>query len=121
MDDICDTKWLTQVRRGLLELCILNLVSREEMYGYQIVKRLMVVPGLVITIGTIYPLLSRLKREGLLASRLVESNQGPARRTYQLAAAGQSHLRYINESWLEITGAVAEFIQRAPDNKGVAE
>ncbi len=63
---MADNKWLTQVKRGLLELCILNLVSQDDMYGYQIVKRLTEVPGLVITVGTIYPLLSRLKKEGLL-------------------------------------------------------
>ena len=105
-----DVKWLSQVRRGLLELCILNLVDRERMYGYQIVKRLTSVPGLVITAGTIYPLLSRLKREGLLKSTLVESPQGPARRTYELTAAGRRHMRAINEAWLEIATSVSDFI-----------
>lgn len=105
-----DPKWLSQVRRGLLELCILNLVSRESMYGYQIVKRLTSVPGLVITAGTIYPLLSRLKREGLLTSSLVESPFGPARRTYVLTPAGKRHMHSINEAWREIAEAVAKFM-----------
>jgi len=105
-----DAKWLSQVKRGLLELCILNLVGREPMYGYQIVKRLASVPGLVITEGTVYPLLSRLKREGLLSGRLVESPQGPARRTYELTGAGRRHMRSINESWQEIAEAVRRFM-----------
>ena len=110
-----DTKWLSQVKRGLLELCILNLVNRESMYGYQIVKRLISVPGLVITAGTVYPLLSRLKREGLLTSSLVESPHGPARRTYTLTAAGKRHRRSINEAWREIAGAVHEFMDSEND------
>jgi len=72
--------WLSQVRRGLLELCILSLVGQQPMYGYQIVKRLTEVPGLVITEGTIYPLLSRLKSQGHVTSTLSESPYGPARR-----------------------------------------
>jgi PadR family transcriptional regulator PadR len=105
-----ELKWLTQVKRGLLELCILNLVGQDEMYGYQIVKRLSTVPGLVIPIGTIYPLLSRLKREGMLASSLVESDQGPARRTYSLTSEGRRHMRMINDAWAEIVGSVQHVI-----------
>lgn len=105
-----DDKWLSQAKRGLLELCILNLVKQERMYGYQIVKRLMEVPGLEITAGTIYPLLSRLKREGLLTSWLEESPQGPARRTYALTASGNRHVRSLNESWREIAQAVQKFM-----------
>ena len=110
-----DPKWLSQVKRGLLELCILNLVGQEGMYGYQIVKRLISVPGLVITAGTVYPLLSRLKREGLLTSSLVESPKGPARRTYVLTPVGRRHMRSINEAWLEIAEAVGKLLTRQSD------
>ncbi len=113
-----DAKWLTQVKRGLLELCILNLVSREDMYGYGIVKRLTAVPGLETPAGTIYPLLSRLKREGLLTSVLVESPQGPARRTYTLTSAGGRHMREINAAWREIAEAVMEFMEPGAKSQG---
>ena len=103
-----DSQWLSQAKRGILELCILNLVSRESMYGYQIVKRLTSVPGLVTTPGTLYPLLSRLRREGLLSSVLVESRLGPARRAYGLTAAGRRHMQEINEAWSDIAKAVEE-------------
>ncbi|MBN2584960.1 MAG: PadR family transcriptional regulator [Planctomycetes bacterium] len=112
-----------QIKRGLLELCILNLLHREGMYGYQIVKRLTSVPGLVITEGTIYPLLSRLKSEGHIVSRLVESSQGPARRVYQLSSDGRAYLERINAAWSEIAGAVQNVIegkhteQGAPDHE----
>ena len=105
-----DSKWLSQVKRGLLELCILNLVHQEGMYGYQIVKRLTSVPGLVAGAGTVYPLLSRLKREDLLTSSLEESPEGPARRTYVLTPAGRRHMRSINEAWQEIAEAVSAFM-----------
>ncbi len=98
--------WLSQVRRGLLELCILGLLSQETMYGYQIVKRLESVPGLVTSEGTIYPLLSRLKQQGYLASRLVESPQGPARRNYVLTAGGRQYLQHLSLSWRQIVRAV---------------
>ena len=101
-----DEKWLSQMKRGLLELCILNLLKQRSMYGYELVKRLTVVPDLVVTVGTIYPLLSRLKREGLLTSSLVESPVGPARRTYALTPLGVSHLAGINRSWRSIAEAV---------------
>ena len=101
-----DEKWLSQVKRGLLELCILNLLKQRGMYGYELVKRLTAMPDLVVTVGTIYPLLSRLKREGLLTSTLVESPVGPARRTYSLTLLGTRHLEGINRSWRVISEAV---------------
>ena len=67
-------------------------------------------PGLVIAEGTIYPLLSRLKQEGLVASRLVESPSGPARRNYVLTEAGRRHLRNINEEWRDIAKTLSDFI-----------
>jgi PadR family transcriptional regulator, regulatory protein PadR len=98
--------WLTQVRRGLLELCILSLLGQQPMYGYQIVKRLTEVPGLVITEGTIYPLLSRLKSQGHVTSTLTESPLGPARRTYVLTEGGRNHLQSITQGWQGIVQAV---------------
>ncbi len=111
------SKWLTQIKRGLLELCILNLVCQEKMYGYQIVKRLTATPGLVISAGTVYPLLSRLKREGFLVSSLVESPHGPARRIYELTVDGCRHRRGINEAWQEISEAVNQFIGTENENQ----
>jgi PadR family transcriptional regulator, regulatory protein PadR len=107
---VSDEKWLTQVKRGLLELCVLNLLERESMYGYQIVKLLTSVPGLVISEGTVYPLMSRLKDEGFVASTLVESPYGPARRTYVLTPEGRRHRRELNKDWQIISKAVNAFM-----------
>lgn len=104
--------WMTQVRRGVLELCILNLLADQPMYGYQLVKHLTEVPGLVTTTGTVYPLLSRLKRQGLIGGKLVESSNGPVRRVYELTAAGRKYLRSINESWNQVADAVQKIMRR---------
>lgn len=105
-----DEKWLTQVKRGLLELCVLNLLERESLYGYQIVRMLTSVPGLVISEGTVYPLMSRLKDEGFVASSLVESPYGPARRTYVLTPEGRRHRRELNKDWQIISKAINAFM-----------
>ncbi len=68
--------WTTQLRKGLLEMCVLNAIAGRRMYGYDIVRTLRDVEGLVITEGTVYPLLSRLRRDGLVLSMLEESAGG---------------------------------------------
>ena len=89
--------WTTQLRKGLLELCIVNLLAKGELYGYDLVKRLKQTRGLVITKGTIYPLLSRLKKAGLVETRLEESPEGPARKYYSLTASGRRIAELMNE------------------------
>ena len=88
MTDFFDN-WTVQVRKGLLEMCILTALEDRERYGYDLVKGLVGVPGLGITEGTVYPLLSRLRRHGLIASRLAESSGGPARKYYALTDDGR--------------------------------
>lgn len=98
--------WTTQVRKGLVEYCILNALRKKTLYGYELVKLLMEMPGLEITEGTVYPLLSRLKTQGLLASFLVESKEGPVRKYYQLTNDGKNMLIkmdvYLNEIFVSI-------------------
>ena len=84
--------WTTQMRKGLLELCVLATLKGARMYGYDIVKRLSAVDGLVMGEGTIYPILSRFKKEGLVDTTLAESPEGPARKYYQLTPRGRSIL-----------------------------
>lgn len=98
--------WMTQLRKGLLELCIFNLLARGEFYGYDLVKQLGRIPGLVISEGTVYPLLSRLRKSGLLDTRLEESTSGPARRYYRLSPEGERVLKLMNMYWDELAKAV---------------
>ena len=100
--------WTTQIRKGLLEFCVLNAIAGERRYGYDIVRRLREVPGLVISEGTIYPILSRLRRDGLVRTSLEESNEGPARKYYELTASGERTRARMNEQWRQILQGVRD-------------
>ena len=96
MNDFFDN-WTVQVRKGVLELCILNALADQERYGYDLVKTLVTVPGLGVTEGTLYPLLSRLRVAGMLSTRLEESTQGPARKYYSLTKDGRKIMAVMND------------------------
>lgn len=91
-------QWMTQMRRGWLETCICNVLANEELHGYGIMLRLQEIPGLGITEGSLYPLLSRLRLQGLVAVRRIEeSPDGPARKIYGLTARGRQVLALMND------------------------
>ena len=102
MDNRFFDNWSTQLRKGMLELCILNAISRTSLYGYDIVRRLRDIDGLVISEGTIYPILSRLKREGFVQTTIKESTEGPPRKYYELTDKGRQTLREMNRYWQDI-------------------
>ena len=107
-DSLMDVdNWTTQLRKGVLDLCILNLLAQGEIYGYDLVKRLAGVPGLVVTEGTVYPLLSRLRKAGLVDTRLQESSAGPARRYYALTADGKRVRTLMNAYWSDLAASVS--------------
>ena len=91
--------WTTQLRKGVLELCILNIIGHRRIYGYNIVRHLRDIDALVVREGTIYPILSRLKRDGLARTSLEESPEGPARKYYELTRRGQQLLDEMNSYW----------------------
>lgn len=84
--------WTVQARKGLLELCILSALAGRERYGFELVKTLVAIPGLGVKEGTLYPLLSRLRVQGLVHTRLQESPDGPARKYYALTREGKKTL-----------------------------
>jgi len=102
--------WVVQVRKGVLELCILRALSERERYGYDLVKELSELPGLGLTEGTLYPLMSRLRLNGMVSTRLEESNSGPARKYYILTVEGRRTLRAMNE-FLEMLNRSTEQLQ----------
>jgi PadR family transcriptional regulator PadR len=98
--------WATQLRKGMLELCILNAIEGTSLYGYDIVRKLRRIETLVISEGTVYPILSRLKREGFVQTTIKESSEGPARKYYELTAKGEQTLSRMNDYWQDVkTGA----------------
>lgn len=86
-------------------------VAFRQIYGYDLVKRLSAVPAWVVTEGTIYPLLSRLRKTGLVDSRLVESESGPARRYYLLTAQGRRQLAAMNAYWGGLVQGIASLLK----------
>lgn len=85
--------WTVQMRKGVLDLCILQALAASEWYGYALVKALVAVPGVGVAEGSIYPLLARLKRQGLVTTRLEESAEGPARKYYSATPEGRALAR----------------------------
>ncbi len=98
--------WTSQLRRGVLELCILRLLSEEPSYGYEIVTALDAFRPLAAGENTIYPLLRRLKTDGLLATFTRESASGPPRQYYRVTQRGLERLKAIEREWAAMTDAV---------------
>ena len=95
----------SQMRKGMLEYCILLLLHREASYASDIILKLKEA-HLIVVEGTLYPLLTRLKNDNLLAYEWVESNQGPPRKYYSLTAEGETFLQGLEEAWSELANTV---------------
>ncbi len=94
-----------QMRKGVLEYCILSILSRSDKYASDIIGELKEAKMIVVE-GTLYPLLTRLKNAGLLAYRWEESTQGPPRKYYELTGEGKDFLKELDGSWQELVDAV---------------
>ncbi|MBV8719206.1 MAG: PadR family transcriptional regulator [Chloroflexi bacterium] len=100
--------WLAQARRGVIELCVLQLIAQRARYGYELSTALAQLgKPLAATEGTLYPLLRRLQREGVVEATWQESRDGPPRKYYHLSAAGRRLLQAQGAEWEELTQAVA--------------
>jgi PadR family transcriptional regulator, regulatory protein PadR len=95
----------TQMRKGILEYCILSIISRREIYASDIIAELKKAKLLVVE-GTLYPLLTRLKNNGLLTYQWIESTSGPPRKYYVLSPAGRDVLSQLDDTWKELSYAV---------------
>ncbi len=96
-----------QMRKGVLEYCILLVLDGEPLYASSIIKALKEAK-LIVVEGTLYPLLTRLKNAGLLAYRWEESKQGPPRKYYELTESGREFLGELEGSWLELVDSVGK-------------
>lgn len=95
-----------QMRKGILEYCILSIISRGEIYASDIINELNKAKLLVVE-GTLYPLLTRLKNNGLLEYNWQESSSGPPRKYYVLSPAGMEVLQRLDSTWEELAYAVS--------------
>lgn len=95
----------SQMRKGMLEYCVLLLLNNKRAYASDIIQQLKNVELLVVE-GTLYPLLSRLKKEGLLKYEWEESRQGPPRKYYALTDSGEQVLKELDKAWSELEGTI---------------
>ena len=89
---------ISQMRKGILEFCVLTLLSQEEIYASDIIKKLKD-SKLIVVEGTLYPLLTRLKNAGLSSYKWVESEQGPPRKYYVITDDGKAFLKELQQTW----------------------
>jgi len=101
-----------QMRKGLLELCVLSVISNEEMYPSDIIKHLKQSEMIVVE-GTLYPLLNRLKNDELLSYSWQESTSGPPRKYYQITDIGKQFLGELITTWESLSNAVKQSIQKS--------
>jgi PadR family transcriptional regulator PadR len=101
-----------QLRKGALDLCVLAVLSRGESYGYEIASTLVAAVGMGE--GTIYPLMRRMQNDGLVATRIVESSSGPARKYYRLTPLGRTIFDAHRGDWRSFARAVDKLLEDLP-------
>jgi len=105
--------WVSQLRKGVVELCVVGALADGEAYGYQILQRLRKAERLAITESTVYPILVRLAKEGLVEVRVAPSPAGPPRRYYRLTTSGRGRLEEMRRHWDELNVAVNDLLSGA--------
>ena len=94
----------SQLKRGTLELCVLSIVSERDCYGYELVNRIS--ECMQITEGTIYPLMKRLKDNGVIDSYIVESQEGPPRKYYKITESGREEKEKLLSEWFGFVDSI---------------
>jgi PadR family transcriptional regulator PadR len=101
--------WQAQLRKGLLDIAILNLLKHNQLHGYEIVQTFKQSRGLRIHEGNIYPILARLKADGLVTSQTKSSSEGPPRKYFKLTESGRKTLADMNLHWDKINETILNF------------
>jgi len=104
-------KTTAQMRRGVLELCVLSVISDKEVYTSDIIDT-MKEAELIVVEGTVYPLLTRLKNDDILKYKWEESTSGPPRKYYSLTEKGNEILNQLKESWNELNKSVTKLLNK---------
>ena len=104
-----------QYKKGVLELCVLSLLSQCDRYGYDVSESLS--RHINISDGTVYPILRKLKGEGLVTTYLVEESGGPPRKYYSLTKLGREEFDQARDEWLDFANTVAKLLKGEFDNE----
>jgi PadR family transcriptional regulator PadR len=100
------------MRKGILEFCILNIISRGEVYASDMIEELTAAKIMVVE-GTLYPLLTRLKNAGLVEYKWVESTSGPPRKYYNITEKGTEFLNSLDSTWKELVVSTTQIISNS--------
>lgn len=103
-----------QFKKGVLELCVLILISKRDQYGYELAQNISA--KIEVAEGTLYPLLRRLTKEDYLTTYLAESKEGPPRKYYSLTDKGRGYMNLLVDEWSQFSFAVNEFIEEGMKN-----
>ncbi len=104
--------WDTQLRKGLVELCVLEVLARNgEAYGYQILQTLSQTAEIDFGESTLYPALARLDRDGIIEARVADSKSGPPRRYYRLTDRGKDRLEAMRSGWRSLRSQIDRLIE----------
>ena len=99
-------KWKSQVKKGTLAFIVLNAISQKELYGYELIEIIKEATTIEIAEGTLYPLMNRLKKEGLATSKWVEQESGIPRKYYVLTEDGKETLKQMQSYWTELEQSI---------------
>lgn len=110
-------RWEAQLRKGALEMAALAALWQGQLYGLEIIRYLESHSQLALAEGTIYPILNRLKTEGLLTSEWVEAEAGHPRKYYSLTATGRQRLRLMAEAWVSFSRGVGRLLEPVLENQ----
>jgi PadR family transcriptional regulator, regulatory protein PadR len=105
---------VVQMRKGILEFCILHIISRGEVYASDMLEELTSARIMVVE-GTLYPLLTRLKNAGLVEYKWVESASGPPRKYYVITDTGLQFLQALDQNWQELVDSTQRIITKTPN------
>ncbi len=100
-----------QMRKGILEFCILHIISRGEVYASDMLEELTSAKIMVVE-GTLYPLLTRLRKAGLVEYKWVESSSGPPRKYYTITSQGQEFVSSLDKTWKELVNSTSQIITK---------
>jgi len=104
-----------QFKKGVLELCVLVLLDKQDRYGYELVQKIS--DQIAISEGTVYPLLRRLTKEGYFTTYLKESTEGPSRKYYALTNEGREYLHDLLIEWKQFTDGVNQLIKEGVNDE----
>ncbi|MCK5148064.1 PadR family transcriptional regulator [bacterium] len=104
-------KWVSQLRKGVLDFIILIYLNKRDHYGYELIKDIKLATDLSISEGTIYPLLNRLKKEELITSRWVEMDAGVPRKYYSITTAGRQAMGGMHKGWMDMNRTMSKLLE----------